>query len=96
MLRAMRHATVNGIRAIYEWVTPGEVSNAFSRGAASLNGTADRYACNWELTPLSNANKFFTHADGKILAQGIHSVELPTCPMCAVLVDAALEMRGKR
>lgn len=61
----MIHATVNGIRAIYDWVTPGETPDPFSRDRASLRGTADRYACNWEQTPLSSDYRFFAHADGK-------------------------------
>lgn len=48
-----------------------------------------RSACDWEYTTI----EAFTAGDASRLLHG-ESVELPTCPACAALLDLALELRG--
>lgn len=82
MSDGLRHATVMALDLVFRWL-PRPVIDAGSRRA-----------CDWERVYIFE-NSTFTYEAGVRLIGGA-SVELPTCPACAALLDLALEMRGRQ
>lgn len=74
----MRHATVLALDTIHPWLSD-DATDYWSR-----------LACDWEDGQLGGA--FIVGEAARLLHGG--SVELPTCPACAALLDLALELRG--
>ncbi len=75
----MRHATVWALESVCHWLPEDS------------DGYVARRACDWE-TDLCGFESSFTAMCAYMLRDG-ESVELPTCPACAALLDFALEMR---
>lgn len=81
----MIHASVNALRCIYSWC------DADYNGGWDL---ASRKACDWTTLHLT-AELTFVQSDASNLMNGYKPRIEITCPQCAVLLDAALELRGK-
>lgn len=79
----MRHATVNATLKLFDWL--GSNHDIWRTGA--------RRACDWSPTRALHHSDVFGDFCSEDLLQG-KSVELPTCPACALLLDEALRLAG--
>lgn len=82
----MTHATALAV----VFLRGGDVAEA--RSWAGLNGQPAVTACGWDPIPAADESGTFGCAAVDDMLLGL-KVNLPTCPECAVLVDAALESR---
>ena len=80
----MIHATFRAIVTLL-----GATATADLDAAVFWNMTARR-ACDWSI----QTGDELTEPLAKRLLDGVAGVALPTCPVCAVFVDQALEQRG--
>lgn len=74
-----RHVTVNALNVVFPWAD----------GAVEATR---RRACDWEFSDALREDVLYD-SEVRRLLRG-ESVDLPTCPACAALLDLALEMRA--
>lgn len=79
----MRHATVNATYVFYHWFDKDDTRASHG----------NRRACDWALDNKAGLEQF--HEDTAYMLLDGKTVELPTCPACAALIDLAVELGGK-
>lgn len=85
----MIHATINALRLIYDWT---DIKKAPDDGEM-LPSCSHIQACDWEAVHW-NTTAFVKRDAYQLLGGDTPGITI-TCPKCAVLLDVALELRGR-